>query len=279
MRSILDNLAATPLDQLETQTVLDLLKQGLKKTPQQSRDDKHVIREYHVEKYGEYLKQETNSTHDVRRVEQGSVPKNLVFTVKNKFYRADGIESCIATDRWILDLINNIIKEDEVVCDLGCGYGHIVSQIEKGYGGEYTENGVRLAQNLGHDVRHFDFKRYEDYDFIRPNSVVMTMSSIEQLPSAACVINGLKSQRKKIRIVVNFEPTLPKGDDELSLLRREYTQKNDYNTDLEDIITSSEDILPLYIEHDIIGINPLNPINLYVWKFKNTCGNSRKSVE
>ena len=156
-------------------------------------------------------------------------------------------------------------------CELGCGFGrHLARLGDAGYGGEYTSTGIQLGRQLGIDVQAFDFYDQNSYAMIRPRSVVFTCAAIEQLPSADAVFEGLRSQKQNVVAVVHLEPTYLKHRrfTRLGHLQNTYIERADYNRDLNVLLQNQPDIELLTVDYDIIGLNPLNPHSLFVWKFR-----------
>ena len=156
------------------------------------------------------------------------------------------------------------------VCELGCGFGVNVSRFgPRAYGGELTKTGVTIAQSFGLDVQEFDFVDPSAYELIRPETTVVTCAAIEQLRSAEPILTALRQRQERIDVVIHFEPTFRHSRaSELGALKNEYTIKNDYNRDLEELLLAASDIEVLEVAVEAIGIVPLNPSHLFVWRFR-----------
>jgi len=172
----------------------------------------------------------------------------------------------------ILEQIEKYCK-DESICELGAGNGQNLGWLEEYqqrsvYGGEYSENAVKLARMLGFEVEHFNYYQPNDYRLIRDNSTILTVHSIEQIPDATAIIDSLRKVRHKIKYVMHFEPVYDAQRTSLiGLLRNKYTQINDYNKNLLELLNESSDIEILHTDIDAFGNNPLNPTSIIVWKF------------
>ncbi|MBD2680427.1 MULTISPECIES: hypothetical protein [Nostoc] len=171
--------------------------------------------------------------------------------------------------------IANIIANynPERICELGCGYGYNFSYLNKIcpeiYGGEYSKNAVILANSIGLNIKEFNFYNLNDYLIIRKKSLVFTCHGVEQLPSAISFISGLYANKENIELVVNFEPTfLTNRTSLIGTLRNRYIEFNDYNRDLITLLMDRDDIDILEYHPDYIGLNPLHPTNIVVWRFK-----------
>lgn len=161
----------------------------------------------------------------------------------------------------------------DTLCELGCGYGYNLSYLKNifscVYGGEYSQNAVQLGNKLNMDVIPFNYYESNDYQIIKPNSTILTVHSVEQIPNAECFIEGLCSVKKNIVTVVNIEPSfLPSRNSLVGCLRNRYIELNDYNKNLFSLLKKRNDIEILDYSEDIFGINPLNSASLAVWKFK-----------
>lgn len=239
---------------------------------QKKRDILQIENEYNLDKYARLLEFEfeTIEEYKVKEFELGGlngksgIPVSYgdaIFNVpvslaRNLFY----------------GLIKNKVGQyrSENICELGCGYGFNLSYLgENTYGGEYSKNAVKLGQKLGIDVSEFNYYEYDNYNFIKSNTTILTTHSIEQIPDASVIISSLEKQKEKINYVIHFEPTVIKERDNLlGLLRNKYMELNDYNRNLIELIKSNSSIEILELEYDVFGLNPLNSSNLIVWKFK-----------
>jgi len=177
------------------------------------------------------------------------------------------------------------IAEVGVVIELGCGFGYnfyALSQllpeifpIKEWIGGEYSQNAVELARRVFRNTNNvavvpFNYydKEWAIFESLKEPSVVFTRHSIEQLPQSKDVILTLSKYKEKIKKVIHFEPAVELTDDGtlLGMMRRAYTQINDYNTDLLSAITNAGGRITKS-EADVIGVNPLNPTSLVEWEF------------
>ena len=102
-------------------------------------------------------------------------------------------------------------------------------------------------------------------------ATVFTSHSIEQLPSAEKFICHIKKYKKKINKIIHFEPLYQmhlKEKNLINLLRRRYTELNDYNKDLWELLKNDKDIEIIESKINVLGFNPLNPTSIVVWQFK-----------
>lgn len=237
-----------------------------------TRTSSHIEREYNVDKYGTLLAACPKTIADAIAFEGQSFSGReelVLYRGQLCLAQQDHIQAMMW--HWIdrvLELRFALARADWI-CELGCGFGHHLSRCGlPSYGGELTQNGVRLANSLGQNVARFDFYDPESYRLIRPRSIIFTCHAIEQLPSAITVLENLWLHRHNIMSVVHFEPLVLARDSELGALQERYLDLNHYNRDLHSLITNSADIEVLQSEIDLVGGNPLNPASLLQWRFK-----------
>jgi len=152
-------------------------------------------------------------------------------------------------------------------CELGCGPGYLLYYLKEigkiVYGGELIPDAIKVAKKFDLDVSKFDFYELSDYEIIKNNSVIFTAQAIEQLPDATPFLSGLRLQKDKISSVVNFEPLITDNTHQ-----NEYLKKNDYNTNLFELLNSADDVEILSRSDSVLGIHPLNVVSKLHWKFK-----------
>lgn len=240
---------------------------------QKKRDLQQIENEYNLDKYAGLLKFEHENIEACKTKEfalAGLAPDS---TIHISF--GDSVFS--TTTAIARSLYKELIKAkveqylSKNVCELGCGYGYNLSFFNCNvYGGEYTKNAVKLGQKLGYNIQEFNYYNEQDYDFITPDTTILTVHSIEQVPDASAIIRGLEKHKDKIKYVVHFEPTVVKERTSLlGLMRNKYMEQNDYNRNLIELLKVHPGIEILELQTDFFGIVPLNTSNLIVWKFKN----------
>jgi hypothetical protein len=155
------------------------------------------------------------------------------------------------------------------ICELGCGYGFNLTYLGRdAYGGEYSANAVALARRLGLDVASFNYYQLQDYEIVRPGSSIVTVHSIEQIPSVLPIMEHLRRQKSRIRMVINLEPCwLDERQTLLGLVRNRYNQLIDHNHDLIEQLRKAPDVEIVHFEADVFGMHPLNSTNVVVWRF------------
>jgi len=156
------------------------------------------------------------------------------------------------------------------ICELGCGYGFNLSILGKGaYGGEHSPAAVSLGHRLGMEVTRFNYYNSEDYSFIQPDSTILTVHSIEQIPSAEPFLQNLARYKDRIREVIHIEPSwLDERSTFTGLIRNRYNELIDHNHDLVKLLRQSQEIEMLHFESEVFGFHPLNSSHVTVWRFK-----------
>ncbi len=239
---------------------------------QKKRDLQQIESEYNLDKYAGLLKFEHENIEACKTKEF-----ELAGLGPESFTHISFGDSIFHTSTTIARNIYSSLIKTKVqqyistnVCELGCGYGYNLSFFKNNpYGGEYTKNAVKLGQKLGYDISEFNYYNESDYNFIKPDTTIFTVHSIEQIPDATVIIKSLEKQKDKINYIVHFEPTIVKERNTLmGLMRNKYMEKNDYNRNLIDVLQAHPDIEVLELKTDIFGLVPLNTTNLIVWKFK-----------
>jgi len=242
-----------------------------------TRDILQVEREYDRDKYGKLLSYNLTNVeeHIIKQMkgEEIDVNDKFVFSLNEELFETN----VNMASRIYQSIISQVTKSynPQRICELGCGYGQNFSFLSNFcseiYGGEYSENAVKIANKLGLEVNKFNYYNLDDYKIIRKGSIVLTCHSVEQLPSAETMIQGLLENRDNIDMVIHFEPTFLSSRNSLvGLLRNKYIEINNYNMDLASILCEQHrDYVELReFRPDVIGLNPLNSTNIIVWNFK-----------
>ena len=237
-----------------------------------NRDIQQIENEYNLDKYAKLL------DFDFKTIEEFKIKEfELAGLNQEKELAVSWGEDIFSiTLNGARNLYYKMIKEkinqfaSENTCELGCGYGFNLSFLGKNaYGGEYSRNAVKVAKRLGMEVCEFNYYNCEDYNFIKPNTTVFTVHSIEQMPDASVIIECLEKQKDKINYVIHFEPTFVEDRHTFfGLLRNQYIELNDYNRNLITVLKKHPSVEILEFEPDVIGLSPLNSTNIIVWKFK-----------
>jgi hypothetical protein len=251
--------------------------------PPARRDIKKVDEEYDKDKYGKCLAYFRGtrgaSAGDVKRFEIGDLSeKELCVSQGGRLYTASPVEALRRHHELLLETLDDGVAASDTVVELGCGYGYNLHLLKRRHpgkrflGGEYSANGVRLAQALFSDDPGITVERFNYYDEHYPilrhlpgRVLLFTSHSIEQLPSAAGVIRSI-TRSGITATVCHLEPVFELTDETtvLGLLRRRYIQMNDYNRDL---LTSLEQE-GVKVDRKVVdafGLNPLNPTSILRW--------------
>lgn len=187
-----------------------------------------------------------------------------------------------AYDEILADALAGAIAGSRTVVELGSSFGQILWGLAERFpdrafrGGEYSENAVALARELyagGPDIAVSALNFYDDaYEVLERAEgpvTVFTSQAIEQIPSAAHIVDVLARYRDKIVSVFHLEPSYELYDDSLiGLMRRRYIELNDYNRDLIGVLQGRSDVRILRLEPEVIGWNPFNALALVNWTFR-----------
>jgi len=174
---------------------------------------------------------------------------------------------------YIMRFIEKYGHKSKRICELGCGFGRNLFKLNKVlskelYGGDYSENAVELGNKLGLDIRFFDYYKDDSYSIIKDNSTVITVHSLEQIPDATTFISSMRKIKSKVDAVIHIEPIYNENRTSLlGVMRNRYAEINDYNRNLLDLLNDAKDIEVIHKELDLLGINPLNPSSVIVWRF------------
>ncbi|MFC1920720.1 hypothetical protein ACFLYQ_03235 [Chloroflexota bacterium] len=249
------------------------------------RNIEKIDAEYEKEKYAEFLAyyegKKGVTAKDLRILETASFPDRMCISRDSRLFLTSPDECRRLDDRMTADTLAGLVDEVKTVVELGCGYGYNFTVLNETYperiwfGGEYSNNAVKLAGRLFTDdsnVSVFPFNWYDSdwsiFNKLQEKALVFTKHSIEQLPLVKDVIPNFRKYREKIHAVVHMEPIFELADEEttLGLFRRAYIRLNDYNTDLLSAVKDmGVDIME--VKHDIFGSNPLNPTSIICWRF------------
>jgi len=236
------------------------------------RSSKHVSEEYNSDRYAPLLALSSMDIEDYKveefkslRMEQDDA---IFVSLGEEIFRSD-----VRTARLIwYSIIKSTVHRFSVgsICELGCGYGYNLDLIGNGsYGGECSPNAVALGRRLGYDVTAFNYYKPEDYAFIRPGSTVLTVHSVEQLPSAKQFVDNLRAVSSAVHEVVNIEPCFfSERTSLLGMIRNRYNELIDHNHDLLSILRSRSDVEMIHFEPDVFGLHPLNSSHVIVWRFR-----------
>ena len=259
---------------------------GLTEWSTPKRDIQKVDREYDKDLYLrclKFAKETPGATSDDVRAHEFRLPaKPVCVSQKNMLYELSGEQIMPADNAMLVSVLTPYMEGVDTVVELGCGYGYNLWELRKHFpkktflGGEYSANAVTLAEMLykGCDnltVEHFNYydASYPLLERCRPDAKILlfTRHSIEQLPAAKPFFDTLTKYFPRIVAVVHIEVALENyGDSLIDLLRRRYMAVNDYNRDIVSTLQHRPDIGMVMNEHDVYGLNPLNPSAVIAWK-------------
>jgi SAM-dependent methyltransferase len=249
------------------------------------RDIKKIKEEYDEDKYKRLLKcQQRGNITDPEELKNRQIEEqagDMVCVSENcKLYMVPN--SVLSQPSGSLPAtLGKVINGGETVIELGCGYGINLHRLNKEYpdcdyiGGEFSDNAVQIASTLYDDQANITVEKFNYYDddwgiFNREfesGLVVFTRHSIEQLPQFESIIETFhRSIGSGLRAVIHLEPVYEMHNTKsmLQLLRKKYTQINDYNQDLLTVLKADDKVIIDSTKYDIGG-SALNPTSLVRW--------------
>jgi len=245
-----------------------------------------IDKEYDKDKYAKCLAfyVETNkkvTPEEVKDFEFKTVADPICTSIGNEFYLMPLESARSAFYELLINTIGNDIEEETTVVELGCGYGYNLYLLQKHFkktmfiGGEYSPNAVLLASKLFSEYPLIDVLEFNFYDVpykilqdITSPIIVFTSHAIEQLPESSIFLDRLYPYREKIKAVFHFEPAYDLYDMSLiGLMRRRYSQANDYNRDLLRNLRARSYIRICNIQANVLGLNPFNPTSIIKWVY------------
>jgi SAM-dependent methyltransferase len=249
-----------------------------------------VEQEYNKDKYArclEYYTQATSqlSPEQMKQFELEYTPdSDWNISIHNDIFRTTFADARKRHYDLLIQHLTKAISQSATVVELGCGYGYNLWMLQNHFrtnchwlGGEYSTNAVSLANKLYADNPNLNVTTFNFYDEIYtllqqvpPPITIYTMHALEQIPDAAHIIQTLMENRDIIHSVFHFEPIYELHDDSLmGLMRRRYTEMNDYNTNL--LTQLKQNDQHIQIEHtssDVFGLSPFNPTSIVEWRPK-----------
>ncbi len=258
-------------------------------TPPQVRDRAQIEREYDGEKFAGALARHESSggamtLRDMRLSEYGCVGETeWCFSENDGLYVAALTEVQDRIDTWLADAVTARAGGCRTVVELGCGYGYNFSQLidrlpdTRFVGGDLSANALELGRRFYRDRANIDFRpvdftadSYKLLDEAEPPVLIFTCHAVSQIASAGHLIDTLARYRDRIAGVVQFELVYEAFDDSLlGMLRKAYARACDYNMDLLGEVRRRADLVEeIVLEPNVIGANPLNPLSLLHWRFR-----------
>jgi hypothetical protein len=235
---------------------------------QQERSAELIAREYDRELYGKLLRDYGGDLERLRRIVLHPPSDEVVVSMQDRLIALPYNAFKNLRTAYIHSVLDRHCG-DSLLCELGAGFGQNFLLLGRDmYGGECSQDAVRLAHRLGLDVQVFDFSDLDSYSLIRPHTVIFTSHAIEQVRDAKVVIDALRAIRDRVDAVIHLEPVC--RDVPVSfwdLVRNRYMMMNDYCCNLLQVLQEECDVEIIEFERDIQGLNPLNPSSLLVWRF------------
>jgi hypothetical protein len=228
---------------------------------------------------------ENITPEEVNQFEFGLGPADRVcISISNDLYEVSLSEARGRYYQLLLDTMHTEVEKCKckTIIELGAGYGFNLWMMQQHFGnrrfwgGEYSRNAIQLASRLYQDnpcleVGYFNFydqSTYEVFELADPPLVVFTAHAMEQLPCSSSVFDTLFRYRENIQAVFHFEPVYQLHDETLlGLMRRRYSEVNDYNRDLLSELQSRSYIRVVCLEANVFGLNPFNPTSIIKWVF------------
>jgi hypothetical protein len=252
---------------------------------QKERSASEVEREYGKEKWGNvlgWLKEAREITKEDLLAQQGVNPDTeLLYMEGEEIFKARAADIMEKYSSLLIETIRPY--SSRTLVELGAGLGDKLLSVVAGlgnvveaFGGEFTASGVECGQILagksGANVKFFRFDYNDPATLakIPEGSVIYTSHSIEQIPQLQdSFIEGLIKARP--RHVIHLEPCYEDQDQStmIGLLRRKYTEMNDYNRNLVGLLMKYEASGKISIvrhEKNVFSDTPFNPTSILVWK-------------
>jgi hypothetical protein len=257
---------------------------GAKTFQQHKRNTSEVLREYDVEKWGAvlaWLQTHTDFTDTDLLLQQGINPQeNILYMCGDDYFTSSAQDVMSQYNQLLIDILTPYNPKN--IVELGCGLGdklvNVINSLNPivSYGGEFTDSGVSCGKLLA--ARHGITTQFNKFDYYTPstlhsiptNALVYTSHSIEQIPYLPdSFIEELILHSPQC--VIHFEPCYEdqNSDTLIGLMRRKYTELNDYNRNLVGLLRSFEERGKLKIlEHklNVFSDTPFNPTSIIIWK-------------
>jgi len=253
-----------------------------------SRTIEKVDQEYDKDKYARCLdfveKKKFVTPEDIKCYEFGlASDAQICVSIGNELYKMSLQEARNLYYKLLLKEMQDEVIKCKTVVELGTGYGFNLWMMQRYFpncrfwGGEYSINAIKIASYLYHDnpgikVEFFNFydeQTYKALKSLEPPLLLFTSHAIEQLPSSSVFFGFISKYREHIKVVLHFEPLYEVHDGTLlGLMRRRYTEVNDYCRDLLSSVESQDYIRVVDLRKNVLGLNPLNPTSVIRWVFR-----------
>jgi hypothetical protein len=251
---------------------------------------KKILREYDTDKYGTFLqyakKQFRHTEYSIEKFEQRDKASDPIvcISIHSELFVGKRSEAQAIRERKFLTAMKKPMSRCDTVIDLGAGYGSQLALLRTHYpkhmfiGGEISKNGIALSrlffkkkEIVLHPFNFFD-RVWRIFDTTESKRIlVLTCHSVEMLPRSALFFQRLSKYKDRIVEVIQFEPLYELAETHtlLGLLRRRYTIRNDYSTDLYSAFQKmGHKIIIRSMDYDFFGGNPLFPEAHIHWQFR-----------
>lgn len=266
----------------------------LQLSPWQRRDrtTEKNLREYDGEKYARVLDWLEGASPSERTpaAAQGVIDASwtggpCVVSFKDALWQTDGAAfDAFRAEVFARHVVPLLAEDARAIVELGSGFGYQLSTVRSSTtlplaGGDLSPKAVQIAAAVFRPedrtkVVPFNFLDDPSYDDVlaatgvRDGITIFTSHALSMLPSARPFLDSLRKRRDRIRRVVHLEPVTGMFDAPtlLDQLRVAYARDNDYNLDVLDLL-GADGVTVEHREKDLLGANPLTPLNLLVWRF------------
>ncbi len=236
-----------------------------------------VLKEYDQEKFSALLEYFHSSSsklnaEKMREFEWGDLGAETCYSRGQKLY-VDSAGKILELERKLfISAFKALMPRCDTVVELGAGYGHNLALLEHVYpdkefiGGEFSPNGVSLGRQILSQrkitMTQFDYfdSEWQLFNKLRGKRIlVFTYHSVEMLKEARLFFEKLEVYKNDIVDILLFEPLyeVENSNTMLGLLRKKYIDANDYNRDLDSVISKTSGLTVIEHEDDYFGSNPL----------------------
>lgn len=234
----------------------------------------HLLESYreNAPSYEQFVRQTRGSGRD----------EQDLISIEEELFLVNATE-LVEQDRTVVrEALAPVLSGGETVLDLGCGWGWTLGVIADAFpnvqvvGGEYSQAGVELAQELHADndrisVTQFDF--YGDWGLLEAvpddeDTVVFTKGAFVTLPEIGPPVKRLKElvQAGDLKAGAHLEQVGPHPETVLGILRERYAQERGYNIDLLNQLGDVASLTIMDTAYDVLGDNPLHPLTEIQWR-------------
>lgn len=257
---------------------------GIEPFEKKVKSQKELEREYEGEKWGPLLERiKNNHAAGLEEIDKWNyVNDERCVWLKDGLYLMPVYEVYNAYINLVCETILPYIDKVSAVVELGSGYGNISLNLAKRlkltdvpiFMGELSKSGVEaskiIAEREGIAIRA-EQCNFFDLDLstfdVPADSLIFTSFALVSIPS---VPNDFCDRLLSVnpKYLVLFEPCKELYDPNtlIGLMRRRYIDINDYNQKIYTYFTQLNKLSLISIQESVIGINPLLPVSVLVFK-------------